>query len=77
MAESLDRPPVDAILQKVLEAVPFRLTVSDGVAAARRGLRELPRRPLHPDLRVEDHTEPIVELHRLLRMHRAFYRSGK
>jgi acetyl esterase/lipase len=55
MAESLDRPPVDAILQKVLEAVPFRLTVGDGVAAARRGLRELPRRPLHPDLRVEDH----------------------
>jgi len=55
MAESLDRPPVDAILQKVLEAVPFRLTVDDGVDAARRGLRELPRRPLHPDLRVEDH----------------------
>ena len=55
MAESLDRPPVDAILQKVLEAVPFRLTVDDGVEAARRGLRELPRRPLHPDLRVEDH----------------------
>jgi len=34
--------------------VPFRLTVNDGVEAARRGLRELPRRPLHPDLRVED-----------------------
>lgn len=26
------------------------------------------------DLRVEDHTEPIVELARLLRMHREFYR---
>jgi len=49
-----DTPPVDAILQKVLDAVPFRLTVSDGVEAARRGLRELPRRPMHPDLRVED-----------------------
>jgi len=34
--------------------VPFRLTVDDGVEAARRGLRELPRRPMHPDLRVED-----------------------
>jgi acetyl esterase/lipase len=55
MAESRERPPIDAILQKVLEAVPFRLTVGDGVEAARRGLRELPRRPLHPDLRVEDH----------------------
>jgi acetyl esterase/lipase len=49
-----DTPPVDAILQKVLDAVPFRLTVDDGVEAARRGLRELPRRPMHPDLRVED-----------------------
>ena len=34
--------------------MPFRLTVNDGVEAARRGLRELPRRPLYPDLRVED-----------------------
>lgn len=45
---------MDDILQKVLEAVPFRLTVDDGVAAARRALRDLPRRPLHPDLRVQD-----------------------
>jgi len=49
-----DTPPVDAILQKVLDAVPFRLTVNEGIEAARRGLRELPRRPMHPDLRVED-----------------------
>ena len=55
MAESFDRPPVDAILQKVLDAVPFRLSVGDGVAAARRGLAELPRRPMHPDIRAEDH----------------------
>jgi acetyl esterase/lipase len=48
-----DTPPVDAILQKVLDAVPFRLTVNEGIEAARRGLRELPRRPMHPDLRVE------------------------
>lgn len=49
------RPPVDAVLQQVLAAVPFRLTVEDGVEAARRALRELPRPPLYPDLRVEDH----------------------
>ena len=54
MADSPDTPPVDAILQKVLDAVPFRLTVDDGIEVARRGLRELPRRPMHPDLRVED-----------------------
>ncbi|AQT80470.1 lipase [Mycolicibacterium litorale] len=52
---SLDRPPVDAILQKVLDAVPFQLTVDDGIEEARRRLRELPRRPVHPALRVEDH----------------------
>lgn len=49
------RPPVDAILQKVLEAVPFQLTVDGGIDEARRRLRELPRRPVHPDLRVENH----------------------
>lgn len=51
-----DRPPLDAILQKVLDAVPFRLTVDGGVEEARRALRELPRRQLHEDLRVEDVT---------------------
>lgn len=55
MADSA-RPPVDDILQKVLEAVPFRLAVEGGVEAARAGLRDLPRRGLHPDLRVEDRT---------------------
>ncbi|MCB9408242.1 alpha/beta hydrolase [Mycolicibacterium sp.] len=55
MAEPTRRPPVDAVLQKVLEALPFRLTVDAGVEEGRRRLRELPRRPLHPDLRVQDH----------------------
>ena len=55
MAASDDRPAIDDILQKVLDAVPFRLSVDGGVDEARRRLRELPRRPLHPDLRVEDH----------------------
>ncbi|WP_396929522.1 alpha/beta hydrolase [Mycolicibacterium sp.] len=49
------RPPVDAILQKVLEAVPFQLTVDGGIEEARRRLRDLPRRQVHPDLRVENH----------------------
>ena len=35
--------------------MPFQLSVEDGILEARRRLRNLPRRPLHPDLRVEDH----------------------
>ncbi len=58
MADSADRPPgkppIDAILQRVLEAVPFQLTGEGGVEESRRRLRELPRIPLHPDLRVQD-----------------------
>lgn len=46
---------MDAILQKVLEAVPFQLTVDGGIEEARRRLRDLPRRPVHPDLLVENH----------------------
>lgn len=48
------KPPLDSILQKVLDAVPFTLSADGGVEAARRRLRELPRRPLHQDLRVDD-----------------------
>jgi acetyl esterase len=47
---------IDPILQKVLDAVPFRLSADDGVEAARRSLRDLPRRSFHPELRVEDRT---------------------
>ncbi len=39
---------------KVLNAVPFRLSTEDGIAAARQQLRDLPRRPVHPELRVEN-----------------------
>ncbi|BBX07553.1 lipase [Mycolicibacterium aichiense] len=46
---------MDAILQKVLEAVPFQLTVDGGIEEARRRLRDLPRGAVHPDLRVENH----------------------
>ncbi len=54
MVDSAEKPPIDAILQNVLEVVPFQLTVDGGVEAARRRLRELPRRPLHDDLRTEN-----------------------
>jgi acetyl esterase len=49
-------PAIDPILQKVLDAVPFRLTADDGVETARKQLRDLPRRAFHPELRVEDRT---------------------
>jgi acetyl esterase len=46
--------PLDAILQKVLEAVPFQLTTEGGPEAARQRFRDLPRQAVHPELRVED-----------------------
>lgn len=49
-----DRPALDAILEKVLEAVPFQLTMEGGPEAARERFRALPRREVHPELRVED-----------------------
>jgi len=45
---------IDPILQKVLDAVPFRLSAEGGVATARQQLRDLPRRSFHPELRVQD-----------------------
>jgi acetyl esterase/lipase len=48
------RPAIDAILMKVLQSVPFQMSLDDGVAAARARLRDLPRRTPHPELRVEN-----------------------
>jgi acetyl esterase len=53
-----EKPAIDPILLKVLDAVPFRLSTDDGVDAARQRLRDLPRRLLHPELRVEDRAIP-------------------
>lgn len=50
------KPAVDAILQKVLEAVPFELTTDGGAEAARQRFRDLPRRPVYPEVRMEDRT---------------------
>ncbi|MCV7384432.1 alpha/beta hydrolase [Mycolicibacter longobardus] len=47
-------PAIDPIVLKVLDAVPFRLSLDDGVEAARRQMRDLPRLPVHPDLPSED-----------------------
>ncbi|MDT5314965.1 MAG: acetyl esterase [Mycobacterium sp.] len=54
--DTADKPGLDAILQKVLEAVPFQLTTDGGPEAARQRFRDLPRRPVHQDLRVEERT---------------------
>ncbi|MDI3315088.1 MAG: alpha/beta hydrolase [Mycobacterium sp.] len=54
MRDKDEKPGVDPMLLKVLDAVPFRLTADDGVDAARQRLRNLPRRPVHPELRVEN-----------------------
>jgi acetyl esterase len=49
-------PAIDTILQKVLDAVPFRLAPDEGVEAARAGFRALPRYPILPEVRAEDRT---------------------
>jgi acetyl esterase/lipase len=51
-----EKPAVDAILQKVLELVPFQLSTADGVEEARRKFSELPRAEIHPELSVHDRT---------------------
>ena len=50
------KPAVDAILLKVLEAVPFQLTTDGGVEESRQRFRDLPRQEVHPEVRSEDRT---------------------
>jgi len=56
MSNAGEKPAVDAILQKVLEAVPFELTTDGGVEEARQRFRDLPRRKVHPEVSAEDRT---------------------
>jgi acetyl esterase len=56
MSVAEEKPAVDAILLKVLEAVPFQLTTDGGVEACRQRFRHLPRREVHPEVRCEDRT---------------------
>ncbi|WP_197415710.1 alpha/beta hydrolase [Mycobacterium sp. IS-1742] len=58
MSVADEKPPIDAILRKVLDAVPFQLSVDEGVEVARRKLRELPRREVHPEVEAQDRTIP-------------------
>ncbi|WP_326546904.1 alpha/beta hydrolase [Mycolicibacterium sp. ND9-15] len=50
------REPIDAILLKVLETVPFQLTTDGGAHAARQRFNALPRVEVHPEVRAEDRT---------------------
>jgi acetyl esterase len=52
--EPASRKAPDAILLKVLEAVPFQLTTDGGVEASRQRFRDLPRRQFHPEVRTEN-----------------------
>ncbi|OBF26656.1 lipase [Mycobacterium sp. ACS1612] len=56
MSVAEEKPAVDAILLKVLKAVPFQLTTDGGVEAARQRFRDLPRRPVHREVHTEDRT---------------------
>jgi acetyl esterase/lipase len=53
-----DKPALDAILQKVLDAVPFRLNTDGGPENARQRFRDLPRAPILPEVHAEDRTVP-------------------
>jgi acetyl esterase/lipase len=54
MSVTEEKPAVDAILLKVMEAVPFQLTTDGGVEEARRRFRDMPRREVHPEVLSED-----------------------
>jgi acetyl esterase/lipase len=56
MSVAEKKPAVDAILLKVLEAVPFQLTTDGGAEASRQRFRDLPRRQVHPDVHTENRT---------------------
>ncbi|MGE2716591.1 alpha/beta hydrolase [Mycolicibacterium litorale] len=58
MSVADEKPPIDAILRKVLDAVPFQLSVDEGVEVARRRLRDLPRREVHPEVHAQDRRIP-------------------
>ncbi|MDH6244247.1 alpha/beta hydrolase [Mycobacterium sp. OTB74] len=49
-----ERPALDPILKKVLEAVPFQLTIDGGAEEARARFRALPRSAVYPEVRAED-----------------------
>ncbi|WP_193043044.1 alpha/beta hydrolase [Mycolicibacterium baixiangningiae] len=58
MSVADEKPPIDAILRKVLDVVPFQLSVDEGVDVARRRFRDLPRREILPEVRTQDRRIP-------------------
>lgn len=46
--------PLDAVLQKVLDAVPFALSTDGGPAAARQRFRDIPRAAVYPEVSARD-----------------------
>ncbi|OBG95776.1 lipase [Mycobacterium sp. E136] len=54
MSVAEEKPAVDAILLKVLEAVPFQLTTDGGPQAARERFNALPQVEILPEVRAED-----------------------
>nr|WP_090278784.1 alpha/beta hydrolase [Mycolicibacterium komanii]CRL74438.1 esterase/lipase [Mycolicibacterium komanii] len=54
MSVAEEKPALDAILLKVLEAVPFQLTTDGGAQAARERFNALPRVEILPEVRAED-----------------------
>src|ERR1700676_1125181 len=62
MTVTAERPGIDPVLQRLLDAAPFRLLGDDGLAAARRRLIKLHSRmpaELLPDLRIDNRHLPI------------------
>jgi acetyl esterase/lipase len=54
MSDAAEKPAVDAILQKVMDAVPFQLSTEGGAEAARQRFRDLPRGEVHPEVLSEN-----------------------
>jgi acetyl esterase len=54
MSVAEEKPAVDAILLKVLEAVPFQLTTDGGIESARQRWRDVPRREVHLEVPSKD-----------------------
>nr|WP_090343358.1 alpha/beta hydrolase [Mycolicibacterium malmesburyense]CRL74295.1 esterase/lipase [Mycolicibacterium malmesburyense] len=56
MSVAEEKPAVDAILLKVLEAVPFQLTTDGGPQAARERFNALPRVEILPEVSAQERT---------------------
>lgn len=53
-----EKPAIDPILLKVLDAVSFRLSTGDGIEAIRQRVRDLSRQTVHSELRIANRAIP-------------------